>query len=132
MRKKITKKKITKIPRKGVAPKTRNSATLSESGFWSFIRSTLRQKSRWWKPIMETKNATRISYVGTNKRRKFSYICEECSKECDAKACAVHHKTPVGTLTCANDLPTFVENLFCEKDGLILLCDECHLNKHKF
>lgn len=130
MKKKVIKKKTTKIPKKRAAPKVRNSNTLSESGFWSFIRSALRQKSRWWKPILETKNAQKIAYKGPNKRRKFSYICEECKNEFDAKKVAVHHKIPCGTLTCANDLSAFVENLFCEKDGLILLCELCHNKKH--
>ena len=33
---------------------------------------------------------------------------------------------PVGTLTCATDLSTFVENLFCEVEGLQCLCQNCH------
>ena len=45
-----------KIPvKRSRVNKTRNSGTLSESAFWSFIRSALRQKSRWWKPISECK-----------------------------------------------------------------------------
>ena len=29
---------------------------MTEAAFWSMIRSALRQKSRWWKPIAECKN----------------------------------------------------------------------------
>jgi len=43
------------MAKRKVTPKTRNSGTMTESAFWSFIRSGLRQKSRWWKPIAECK-----------------------------------------------------------------------------
>jgi len=33
---------------------------------------------------------------------------------------------PAGTLTCAQDLPGFVERLFCEVDNLQVLCEACH------
>jgi len=36
------------------------------------------------------------------------------------------HIHPVGTLTCANDLPQFVENLFCEEHNLQTICSKCH------
>ena len=48
----------TKKARKTAKPKAikpRNAGTMTESAFWSFIRSALRQKSRWWKPITECK-----------------------------------------------------------------------------
>lgn len=130
MAKKTTKLKKIAKPRKGVAPKTRNSGTLSESAFWSMIRASLRNKSRFWKPIMEVKNAQKVTYKGVNKRRKFSYICQECNNEVDGKSCAVHHIVECGSLKSGDDLKGFVERLFCEEDGLILLCDKCHDKKH--
>ncbi len=60
------------------AVRTRNAGTMTESAFWSFIRSALRQKSRWWKPITQCKQKSRRTYKGPNKRQKFEYQCNEC------------------------------------------------------
>ena len=68
------KKPVKKTSR---VPKTRNAGTMTESAFWSFIRSALRQKSRWWKPITECKMKARRPYKGPNKRQKFEYQCNQ-------------------------------------------------------
>ena len=65
----------TKTIKKPRVPKTRNAGTMTESAFWSFIRSALRQKSRWWKPITQAKLQARRPYKGPNKRQKFEYLC---------------------------------------------------------
>jgi 5-methylcytosine-specific restriction endonuclease McrA len=122
------KKKIAK-PRKGAAPKTRNAGTMTESAFWSFIRSALRQKSRWWKPIAQAKAKVKRTYKGPLKRQKFEYQCAECSNWFPDKKINVDHIIPAGTLRCANDLPGFVERLFCEIDNLQCLCSDCHNKK---
>lgn len=38
---------------------------------------------------------------------------------------------PAGSLQSASDLPGFVERLFCEIDGLQVLCNNCHDLKTK-
>ena len=112
--------------KRAVAPKTRNAGTLTESAFWSFIRSGLRQKSRFWKPITQCKMANRRTYKGPLKRQKFEYQCKECSQWFPDKKINVDHIKPAGSLNCANDLPGFVERLFCEIDNLQILCEKCH------
>lgn len=124
-------KKKKQIAKKSKAIKTRNNGTMTESAFWSFIRSTLRQKSRWWKPILETKKNGRRAYRGQNKRQKWEYQCNECKNWFMEKEVAVDHIKPVGTLKSAQDLPDFVENLFCESFNLQLLCTSCHDLKTK-
>jgi len=124
----MMRKKIAK-PRKGAAPKTRNAGTMTESAFWSFIRSALRQKSRWWKPISQAKAKVKRAYKGPLKRQKFEYQCAECSQWFPDKKINVDHIIPAGTLRCANDLPGFVERLFCEIDNLQCLCSDCHNKK---
>lgn len=118
-------------PRKSRVEKTRNAGTMSESAFWSFIRSALRQKSRWWKPITQCKMKARRPYRGANKRQKFEYQCKECSGWFAEKHINVDHIVPAGTLTNAQDLPDFVEKLFCEMDNLQVLCTTCHDRKTK-
>lgn len=119
----MAKKKVT---RKTQTPKTRNAGTMTESAFWSFIRSALRQKSRWWKPIAQAKAKAKRAYKGPLKRQKFEYQCAECLNWFPDKEINVDHRIPAGTLRCANDLPGFVERLFCEVDNLQVLCSECH------
>lgn len=113
------------MPRKSTV-KPRNAGTMTESAFWGFIRAGLRQKSRWWKPVSLCKQNARRNYKGPNKRQKYEYQCNHCKKWFADKNINVDHITPAGTLTCANDLPGFVERLFCEVEGLQVLCSGCH------
>ena len=121
-------KKKTAKPR---VAKTRNAGTMSESAFWSFIRSALRQKSRWWKPITQCKLNAKRPYKGPLKRQKFEYQCNSCKKWFAEKNINVDHIQPAGSLNCAADLPGFVERLFCEIDNLQVLCTNCHDVKTK-
>jgi len=124
-------KKTVRKPRANAAPKTRNNGTMTESAFWSFIRSGLRQKSRWWKPITQCKLNAKRTYKGPNKRQKFEYQCNSCKKWFAEKNINVDHTIPVGALNCAEDLPGFVNRLFCEVDNLQILCSTCHDAKTK-
>lgn len=45
------------------------------------------------------------------------------------KNTSVDHVHPVGALSSFEDLPGFVERLFCSVEGLQVLCDECHAVK---
>jgi 5-methylcytosine-specific restriction endonuclease McrA len=128
MKKNATKRKAK--PRV-TSVKTRNSKSMTESQFWSFIRSGLRQKSRWWKPITECKLKAKRAYKGPNKRQRFEYQCNTCKLWFAEKHINVDHIQPAGSLNCAQDLPGFVERLFCEIDNLQVLCSECHNIKTK-
>ena len=119
----MTKKKTV---RRTAAPKTRNAGTMSESAFWTFIRSALRQKSRWWKPITECKLKARRPYKGVNRRQKFEYLCSTCKKWFPDKEINVDHIVGAGSLNCSADLAGFVDRLFCEQDNLQVLCETCH------
>ena len=128
MIKKNATKIISKIPIKTVS-KPRCHGTMTESAFWSFIRSALRQKSRFWKPITECKLKARRLYKGTNKRQKFEYQCNVCKNWFIEKKINVDHITAAGSLRSSEDLPGFVERLFCEVDNLQVLCEVCHNKK---
>lgn len=137
-----TKKKLTvKKPRtsspakkkrmlKPRIPKTRNNGTMTESAFFNWIRQILRRSSMYWKPIAQVKKEAQVPYIGSQKRRKYSYVCSDCKKEFAGKDINVHHTIECGTLTCFDDLPGFVERLFVERDGLVVLCTKCHDKRH--
>jgi 5-methylcytosine-specific restriction endonuclease McrA len=127
----MAKKKVGEVVKKSKLIKTRNGGTMTNAMFWSFIRSALRQKSRWWRPITQCKMASRRPYKGTNKRQKFEYQCNQCKNWFPDKETAVDHKIPAGSLNSGDDLKGFVERLFCEQEHLQVLCKTCHDTKTK-
>jgi hypothetical protein len=129
-RKKAIVKRV-KAKKASRVPKTRNASTMTESAFWSMLRSTLRRKYMVsWIPSKNVRLRNRIPYTGISKRQKYSYICEECKKSFSANQTAVHHIVECGSLTNSDDLKGFVDRLFCEEEGLTLLCNSCHDKKH--
>jgi len=130
IKKNATKRRAKIIP-KVKSPKIRNAGTMTESMFWSFIRSSLRQKSRWWKPISECKLKAKRTYKGPNKRQRFEYQCKKCKEWFAEKNINVDHIKPAGSLNCPEDLPGFINRLFCEIDNLQVLCEPCHDVKTK-
>lgn len=109
--------------------KTRGGGRYSEAGFWGFVRSTLRRASRRWGPIYDTLHAARLPYEGPVKRQKWMYQCASCLKWYPQKQVSVDHITPCGSLRNEDDLAGFVRRLFCEPEGLQVLCNDCHAVK---
>jgi hypothetical protein len=103
---------------------------MTDAEFWSFIRSALRQKSRYWKPIQEVKKQNRRNYVGIDKRRKFEYQCNECKQWYCEKEIEVDHVIECGSLKNYEDVGGFIKRLFCETEGLRVICKNCHNIKH--
>lgn len=121
--KKNAPKKVSKVI------KNRNAGTFTEGAFWLFIRNALRRRSIVWKPISLCREKARRRYTGTNKRQKYEYQCNVCKDWFKGTLIAVDHIKPVGSLRNAQDLPNFVEGLFCEIDNLQVICTECHNKK---
>lgn len=119
-----------KVKKQRVA-RTRNGGTMTESQFWSMIRSALRQRTVYWKPVDLCKKQARRKNQSTNKRLKFEYQCNICKNWFPEKQVSVDHIIPAGTLRDFSDLPGFAERLFVEADGLQVLCNSCHDNKTK-
>jgi 5-methylcytosine-specific restriction endonuclease McrA len=107
-------------------PRTRASNTMTEAQYWGFVRSGLRSKSRFWKPIHEAKLLARRDSQSDNKRLKYEYQCAICKKWFPEKEIEVDHIVPTGSLRSGDDLKPFVANLFCEVEGLRTLCEPCH------
>ena len=105
--------------------RTRNNSTMTESMYWSKVRSELRRGFRYWKPMMQCKQDAKRKNEGSNKRAKWQYQCNECKDWFLDKETQIDHITPVGSLKCAEDLAGFLERLTPE-DGFQLLCKPCH------
>lgn len=122
-------KKKAKSARK-LTPRTRNAGTMTEAQFFQMIRAALRNKSRWWKPRMKCLEKARRTYVGPNKRQKWEFQCSVCNGWFLQSQVEAHHEIPAGKLNSFNDLPGFVERLFCET-GFKCICKKCHKEEHE-
>ena len=123
----MAKKVVAKKPKAQKVARTRNAQTLTDSEYFGKIRSGLRKAFQYWKPMMITlKNASRPSQNLANKRLKTEYQCNHCKEWFMEKEIQIDHIVDAGTLTCSNDLPGFVDRLFCEVEGFQTLCKPCH------
>lgn len=125
----MTVKKQT-VRKKRIVDRPFADGALTNAAFFGMIRATLRNKSRWWPSISICRNRVRVPYTGINKRRKWSYVCDECHKVFDVKQINVHHKIEVGELKTFEDLPGFTKRLFCNSQDLVALCENCHNKLH--
>ena len=106
--------------------RTRAGGNWTEARYFSFIRGLLRGGFSKY-PV---KHAVRIE----NRRKKkgskrFEYLCSSCKGWFPNSQVEVDHIEPAGSLKTYEDLPGFVSRLYCEADGLQLLCKSCHLKK---
>lgn len=107
---------------------------MTTAKFWGQIRSDLRKR---WMFFPERKKALNRARVGnrTNKltgRMAMHFKCSECGEAFIQKQVDVDHINDAGSLKCYDDLPSFVERLFCSADELAILCKTCHKSKtHK-
>lgn len=117
--------------------KTRNGNKWSESQFNSFIKSMLRRGSTRWGPKYTCKQKARLpdKYPNDKGRLVFHSTCASCGGIFPETTCSVDHIEPVVDpnkgFTSWDDV---IERLFCEEDGLQVLCKECHdikTNKEK-
>ena len=101
----------------------------TESRYWSAIRTALRSGLRFYPPKVNVLNKAKRTYKGDNPRQKFCYECASCKGCFKANEVQCDHITPAGSLLSYQDLPQFVERLYCGEDGLQVLCSECHRKK---
>jgi 5-methylcytosine-specific restriction endonuclease McrA len=102
---------------------------LTESQYWSAIRSALRTGMRFWKPKLNALNKAKRPYKGENKKQKWCYECASCGELFKLQEVQCDHVIPAGTLLAYNHLPQFAEKLYCGEDGFQVLCSECHRKK---
>ena len=114
---------LAKVKRQRV-PRTHAGGVWTEAQYWSFIRGALRGAVRRYPVKQKVKQANRKAVIG--KRHKFEYLCAHCSNYFVEKQVEVDHIIGAGSLRKYDDLPGFVERLFCEPANLQVLCLDCH------
>lgn len=113
-----------KKPKTHRVPRTRAGKTMTEAQFWGFIRAGLRSKSQRWPPRYHILNKHKRNAVG--KRHRYEYQCADCKEWFKQADVQVDHIVPCGSLKSFDDVGEFTKKLFCEEDGLRVLCKSCH------
>lgn len=114
--------------KKSCLDKPYNGGQWSKARFNSFVKGTLRSASQRWPPKYQT---LADAYVGTKTnvktgRQAKHYKCNKCLEDFPQKEVEVNHITPVVPLSGFDSWDGVVERLFCEKDGMEVLCKPCH------
>jgi len=94
--------------------------------FWTWFRSGLRRLSQRYPTLYSVLHEAKRPYNGPNKRQKVCYECADCKGLFSGKDVAVDHIIACGSLTCKEDVADFIDRLFCDKEGLQVLCKTCH------
>ena len=100
--------------------RTRASGTWTEARYFGFIRSALRSAFTKYP----------VKYHAKRKAMcEGGYKCASCDGVFKSGEVQVDHIEPCGSLKTYDDLPQFVERMFCEVDGFQVLCKPCHQDK---
>ena len=120
-----------KIPvKRSRVAKTRNSGTLTESQYFSKIRSALRNAFRYWKPMQVALEKASRPSQSSNKRIKKEYQCNHCKQWFKRLDVQIDHIEECGSLNSYDDIPTFIERLTKENvDAYQVLCKKHHKEK---
>ena len=120
MAKKVIKRKATTVC-------SRNGGTMTESQYFSKIRSILRSGFRYWKPMQLALEAVSRPSQSLNKRIKKEYQCAKCKKWYKRADVEIDHKVECGSLTNYEDIVPFIQRLTKENvDAYQILCKPCH------
>lgn len=118
---------MSKAIKKPRAVKTRNAFTMTESEFFSKIRSILRSGFRYWKPMQITLEKASRPSQSSNKRLKKEYICISCSKWFKRADVQIDHIEECGSLKSYDDIAPFIQRLTKEDvNAYQILCKPCH------
>lgn len=105
-----------------------NGGQWTEARMNSFIKGALRSASVKWPPRYTTLHD---ACVGTRVNRKTGrmakhYRCSRCQGDFPGKDVEVNHITPVVPVDGFDSWDGVIKRMFCEKDGLELVCKPCH------
>jgi len=115
------------IKRKATTVLSRNGNTMTESQYFSKIRSVLRSGFRYWKPMQLALEAASRPSQSLNKRIKKEYQCNHCKKWYKRLDVEIDHKIECGSLSKYEDIVPFIQRLTPENiNAFQILCKPCH------
>lgn len=107
----------------------RNDGKWTEARFRGFIKSALRSASVKWPPRYTALNEAFVG-VKTNKatkRQAKHFQCAECKGEFPSSQIQIDHIDPVVDPEKGFEgWDVMVERMFCDSEGLQVLCKPCH------
>ena len=116
-------------PKRHRVERTKAGGYWTKAQYFSFLRGTLRRAVQRYPVKTQVKIGARK--IVTGQRHRYEYECANCKCWSTDKHVEVDHIEPAGSLKEYDDLPAFVERLFCEPEGLQVLCKPCHKAKTK-
>lgn len=99
----------------------------------SFIVSVLRTGTRRWPPKYEVLNESKTEKKINVKTGRLAqhFLCAACADEFPATGVQVDHISPVVGSSGFTTWDDYINNMYCEKDNLQVLCLDCHKIKTK-
>jgi len=101
----------------------------TDAKFTAFVKSQLRAASMRWGPKNKVLVAARVSrgvYLCNGCKKHVPYTLPDRIKNTRVKNIQVNHKVPVSVPKGWDGWDNWIERLFCDSDGLEVLCSECH------
>jgi hypothetical protein len=107
-----------------------NGGTMTESMYWSRIRSALRSAFRYWVPAQNALNKASRKSQNVNTKIKKEYQCNKCKEWYKRSEVEIDHVVECGSLKKYSDLVPFLKKLTVEDvNGFQVLCKPCHKEK---
>lgn len=105
-----------------------NGGQWTKARFNSFVKSALRSASQRWPPRFTTLNEAKVGKKVNAKTGRLAehYTCNACKQSFPLKEVQVNHITPVVLPSGFDSWDGVIERLFCEREGLEVLCIPCH------
>lgn len=110
----------------------RNGGKWTEAKFNSFIKSSLRAASRRWEPKYSCLNDAFVDKKVNEKTGRIAkhFRCNECLELFPSADVQVDHIFPVIDPSVGfTTWDSVINNMFCEKENLQVLCKFCHDTK---
>lgn len=114
---------------------TRNNGEWTDAKYFAFVKGGLRSISQRWPPKYRVLSAafTGSKINPASGRLAKHYRCNMCRADFPLKQVQVNHILPVIPVTGFVSWDDLISRLFCEEDGLEVLCVPCHkiITKHE-
>ena len=105
-----------------------NNGEWTTARFNSFVKSALRSASQRWPPKYTVLNEAKLGKRVNQKTGRLAehYLCTACREAFPLKEVQVNHIIPVVPVSGFDSWDCVVRRMFCEREGLEVLCIPCH------